>query len=168
MDVSGKFFIDGQDLWAIYRVFIEESSAELLRYPPKKESITHDWRDANGIDVDLTAVFFAQREVAIVFAIITENEEDFWLYHDRFIALLVKPGLRRLQLSSHGQRSYHIFYKECNNYSNVIKLQGIDPNATLIPDRLIAHKFTIVFVEPEPTVNRDVFLVDDSGRHIIT
>jgi hypothetical protein len=163
LNPSGLSFIDGADLWTVYGMFIEKGTADFLRYAPKKDSITHDWMDANGIDVDLSRIFFSQREVNLSCAIITSDEDEFWAKHKAFVALMTQPGLRRLEITSHGQRSYFVYYKECNNYSQAIPLRGsTDPG-------MIAHKFNIVIVEPSPsTDNGDVFIVDEDGRFLIT
>ncbi len=162
-DASGYWFLDGIDLWTSFGMLIEEGSANLLRYPPKKESITHDWMDADGIEVDLSRVFFGPREIPLVMGIIASSEEDFWLKHNAFISQLTQPGIRRLTISAHGERSYYIYYKECNNYNPVKALQGKEGA------RFVGAKFTVVIVEPKPDIdNTHVFIVDEDGRFLIT
>jgi hypothetical protein len=163
IDVSGRAFLDGIDLWTVFSVFIEEGSADFLRYPPKKESITRDWGDSHGVEVDLSRVFFGSREGVLNCAIITTSETDFWLKHNALISQLVQPEKRRLSFKSHGERSYYVYYKECNNYKSAAPLKGETD------DGLFAYRFSLVIVEPEPVVDAShVFLVNEDDVFIIT
>lgn len=161
-DLSGNWYIDGVDLFTVFNLFIEDGSADFLKFPPKKQSIEHDWQDANGRDVDLSRVFFDQREGVLNMAIIATDKEDFFTKQQLFISQMMQPGLRRLTLSSHGERSYYIYYQECNNYRPVKPLKGPDTG-------LYAYRFSMVVVEPEPQIDAShQFLVDEEGHFIIT
>jgi hypothetical protein len=163
VDVSGRYFLDGNDLWLTFGVFIEEGSADFLRHPPKKTSIEHDWQDSNGVEVDLSRVFFDKREGVLNLAIITNSEADFWTKHENFISQWAQPGLHRLSFKSHGERSYYVYYKECNNYKSAKALTG-DGNSGLI-----AYRFSMVIVEPEPQIDAShVFLITEDEYFLIT
>lgn len=162
-DATGYFFLDGIDMWATFGVFIEEGSSDFLRYAPKKESIQHDWQDANGIEVDLSRIFFGPRDVILNCAIIVNTEEEFWEKHGFLISQLIQPELHRLSFKSHGERSYYVYYKECNNYKSVVPIKG-DGLAGIK-----AYKFSLVLVEPEPQVDSShVFLVTEDNVFLIT
>lgn len=162
-DVSGYFFLDGIDLFSTFSMIIEEGSADFLRHPPRKSSIEHDWKDAHGRDIDLSRVFFDQREGVLNMAILCNTDAEFWTRHDGFISQFAQPGLHRLSLKAHGLRSYYIYYKECNNYSSVKPAKGIADTYR------IAYRFSIVVVEPEPQIDAsDVFLVNEDGYFLIT
>ena len=163
VDVSGYYFIDGIDLWTAFNLFIEKGSADLLQYAPKKDSITHDWQDSNGIDVDLSRIFLKERQIILNCAIITESESDFMAKHDSFLATMLQPGTRRLTVTAHGERSYNVFYKECNGYTQVSSLKGMED------EHLVAMRFSLVLIEPEPEVDSSlVFIVDEDGRFLVT
>ena len=160
--LSGKWFIDGIDIYDIFNVFLEEGSADFLRFPPRKNSLEHDWLDAHGRDVDTSRVFLDQREGVLNLAIIATDQDDFFSKQEQFISHLIQPGKRRLVLYSHGERSYYILYKECNNYKPVKPLTGELAG-------LFAYRFSMVVVEPEPQIDAShTFLVGDSGAYIIT
>lgn len=161
-NLSGKWFIDGIDLYTTFNLFIEDGSADFLKFPPKKSGIEHDWQDANGREHDLSRVFFDQREGVLNMAIIATDSEDFFAKQALFLSQMIQPGTRRLVLSSHGERSYYVFYKECNNYRPVKPLTGADTG-------LFAYRFSMVIVEPEPQIDASHrFLVDEEGHFIIT
>lgn len=159
--LSGKWFIDGIDLWTTYSMVLNDGSADFLKYPPKKASTEHDWEDSHGVDVDLSRIFFGKREGVLRFAIMAQSEDDFWNKHDAFITMVTQPGLRRLELASHNNRHYYIYYQETSNYEQIAPLKGL-------PDSYkIAHRFSIVVVEPEPKVNKNTYLVDHDGSFLI-
>jgi hypothetical protein len=162
MDLSGYYFIDGKDLWTAYSVFVESGSDDFLKYPAKKESITHDWMDTNGIDVDLSRQFFDAREITLRCAIVVTSTSEFWQKYNGLIADLTQPGTRRFSIGEFGSRSYYLHYKECNSFDRFTRVKDGTTNK-------IAMKFTLVLVEPNPTLdNGDVFLWDEDGRFIVT
>jgi hypothetical protein len=166
-DLSGYFFMDGMDLWVNFGLVIERGSADFLRYPPKKESITHDWLDSNGVDVDLSRIFFQERQVTLACGIIADSEEDFWLRHDSFIATLTQPGLRRLMFKSHGDRQYFVYYKDCSNYTQIKALKGQE--ASILGPNKVAAKFSLIIEEPNPFVDSTLtVIVDEDGRYLTT
>jgi hypothetical protein len=163
MTLSGKWYLDSIDLWDIFSMIIEEGSADFLRYPAKKESVTHDWGDSNGIDVDLSRIFLKERKGVLQCAILAKNEAEFWDKHESFFATLIQPGLRRLELNSLGNRSFFIYYEENPMYKQVTRLTNS------IVDGLIAHRFSISIVEPEPQINtQNVYIVTEDGKFLIT
>lgn len=163
MDYSGRWYIDGIDLYTTFSMVMEEGSADFLKHPPKKQSIEHDWQDSHGIDVDLSRMFFQKREGVLRMCIIATSEADFWLKNDAFISLLMQPGLRRLEMLSHNNRSYFIYYQEVNNYSQLAPVTGAGGNYQIV------HRFSLVVVEPSPTLYpNNVFLVTEDGKFIIS
>jgi hypothetical protein len=162
-NLSGRFFLDGIDLYTVFGIFIEEGSADFLKYPPKKASIEHDWQDSNGREVDLSRVFFDQREGTLNMAILTNLESDFWQKHNDFISQFAQPGLHRLEFSSHGSKSYFVYYQETNNYKSVKPLRGSEETG------LYAYRFSMVIIEPEPQIDAsNIYLIDEEGHFLIT
>jgi hypothetical protein len=163
IDFTGYVFIDGIDLWTAFNIMVEEGSAEFLRWPPKKESISHNWKDRNGIDVDLSRFFFSERQGSLRMGMIADNEDSFWQKHEQLIATLTQPGTRRLEFKSHGSRSYFVYYKECNSWTQVKALKG-DGGVNIV-----AAKFAMTIVEPEPQIDpSNIYIVDEEGRFLIT
>ena len=160
MDLSGKYYIDGKDLWTVFNMFVEEGTDDFLRYPAKKDSITHDWQDSNGIDVDLTRVFFTERSITLRLGMIVSNEADFWSKYNQFLMQMALPGLRRIEPKSLGERSFYCFYKECTDFMWVTRIKNVNK---------IGIKFTLNMVEPNPEIANDtVFIVDEDGRFLVT
>jgi hypothetical protein len=162
---AGLWFIDGIDIWQAYGIILEEGSADFLKYAPKKPSTEHDWQDSDGLDVDLSRIFLSKREGVLNFAIFSNTNQDYFDRHDAFIALWTQPGLRRLELASHNNRSYYIFYEETTNWDQVIKLKPL----SMATNYKIAHRFSIRITEPEPKrYPNNIFIVTESGKFLIS
>lgn len=153
--------MDGKDLWVAYNVFIESGSDDFLKYPAKKDSITHDWGDSNGIDVDLTRVFVGPRDINLRCAIIVDSTDEFWAKYNGFIADLTQPGTRRIQVAEYEGQSYLVHYKTCNSFDRFTRVKSGETTK-------IACKFTLTLVQPEPKIEGDVFITDEDGRFLTT
>lgn len=165
MNLQGLWRIDGIDLWTTYGIALSTGSADFLKYPPKKESTTHDWKDSHGIDVDLQRIFLGPNEGVLNFYIFANSTQEYFDKHDAFINLWIKPGTRRLEIAAHNDRSYFIYYKETNNYDQVKNLKPGDPMA----EYKIVHKFSMVVVEPEPKLYPgNVYIVTEDGKFLIS
>lgn len=162
MDLSGFYYIDGKDLWTAYNVFVESGSDDFLQYPGKKESITHDWMDSNGVDVDLSRYFLEPRDITLRCAIIVDTPDQFWQKYTGFIADLTQPGTRRIEVAEFGSRSFNVHYKQCSDFTRFTRLKDEETIK-------VACKFTMVLVEPVPQLdNGNVFIVDEDGRFLVT
>lgn len=160
MDLSGYYQMDGKDLWAAYNLFVESGSDDFLKYPARKESITHDWQDSNGIDIDTSRVYVGPRDVTLRCAIIVDSEDMFWQKYTGLIADLTQPGQRRISKAEFGSRSFYCIYKDCGSFDRFTRLRDVDK---------VACKFTLVLTEPNPQLpNDNIFIVDEEGRFLTT
>jgi hypothetical protein len=160
---AGKYFIDGKDFWTVFNVVVESGSDGFLQYPSKKVSITRDWADANGLDVDTSQVFFNAREISLKCAIITDDPENFWINHKAFIAQWALPGLHRIQLSEFGLRSYYCIFSDSPSFERYTSVREGEASPWVV-----ACKFTINITELEPDISaKDVFIVDHDGKFLI-
>lgn len=157
-----QYYIDGADLYLVYGIFISAGSDDLLKIPKRKESITHDWLDENGVDVDLSRVFLESRDITLECNFLANSKDDFWYKYNSFIATLTKPGLRRLELSEFG-KSYYVYYKECSSWKRFARINSGPEKGR------IACKFTITFTEKNPTIDAsNVYIITDDNRFMIT
>jgi hypothetical protein len=143
--------------------YIYKGTTQFLELPPRKESITHDWRSDDGLDIDASRIFFAARDVPLECSIITTTEKDFLIKRDLLMEQFRKPGLRRLNFTSTGQRSFYVIYKDSSNWQAVEALKGSPMEGQIM------YKFTITFTEPNPVVggSYDTFLITEDGAFII-
>lgn len=164
MQPSGRYFIDGKDFWTIFSVIVESGSDDFLKYPSKKESITRDWSDANGLDIDTSQVYLNARDISLRCAILADSEEDFWSKYNGFLKQLTLPGSHRIQLAEFGLRSFYCVYKETPFFERFTRVR-IEESG----DIKVACKFGITLIDFEPRIeNGDEFIVDEEGRFLIT
>jgi hypothetical protein len=154
-----RFYIDGYDLYIYFGIGVESGSSDLLKFPDRKDSVTHDWIDENGIDIDLSRVFLASREATLNMWLLADDENDFWTKYNLFLSYLTKPGLRRLTISEFN-RDYDVFYKKMVTLSRLTRIKDVNK---------VALKFSVTFIEQDPTTNAEpTFLVDDFSRFLIS
>lgn len=159
MDFSGRYFIDGIDLWN-FKTIVSRGSEDFLRYPARKQSMEHNWPNQNGVEVDLTKVYFDARDITLECAIICQSEADFWTSYKGLLALMAQPGKRRIEIAEFSGQQFFVHYKDCAVYSRFTRIK--DSN-------LIANKFNITLTENEPSIdNTVVYIVDEQGRFLVT
>lgn len=156
---SGKYYLDSIDVWNAYGLIVSSGIDDFLKFPERKESITHDWLDRDGIDVDLTETFLKEKDISLDIAIIADNETDFWDKYEKLLNHLRRPGARRIEVTQLS-RSFFVFYKNCSSFTALTKIRN---------ENKIACKFTLVLTENEPSINStNVYLTDEEGRFIVT
>ncbi|KAA2241667.1 hypothetical protein F0L74_17470 [Chitinophaga agrisoli] len=158
----GQYLMDGADLWLVYGVTISAGSDDLMKFPARKDSISHDWEDENGIDIDLSRVFFQSREASFQCNIIANDETDFWQKYSGFLAMLAKPDLRRLEIAELS-RSFYVYYKGCNSFTRFTRIKSGAYKGK------ITAQFSIALTERAPVIDSsNVYVVEEQGRFIIT
>jgi hypothetical protein len=158
-EAEGRWYINGKDMFTTFGIGISKGSDDFLRFPKKKDSITHDWMDRNGLDVDLSRIFFDAKEVTLDCWILADGEADFWLKYKGFLAEISQPGVQRLTVSELSQ-SFFVFYKECTRFERPTRIKDTAK---------VGAFFTIVVVEQEPEfLDEELIIVDDAGRYLTT
>lgn len=157
---TNRYYINGKDFYTIFSVVVEKGSEGFLKYPSRKDSITRDWSNENGLDVDTKYNYFTTRDITLDCAVIVTDESQFWDKYKAFIAEWMKEGKKRIQVGEFGFRSFYCVYKETSNFQRYSRIVGTNE---------IACKFSITFTEVEPTFDtKDVFIVDEEDRFLIT
>lgn len=127
-------FVDGNDLYAQFGIVLLRGSYDsLLRPPKRKVSLTNNWQDQNGLDIDLTVPFWEEKEVELKFLMTATCETMWWAQYNAFFALIQAP-LRHVLRIEELNMSFSFYYKEVTNYTQL----------TAIKDRtLVAAQFTV-------------------------
>jgi hypothetical protein len=145
---SGYYIMDGLDLWTAYGVFIEKGTDDFLILPERKESITYDWPDLNGLSIDTDTPVFREKEVELHCAIVASSEANFWTQYNAFKNALIAPGQRSLEVTELSQ-TFDVVYMKCTSFTRFTRLKTVS---------MIAAKFRIVFLvpdSPEPLTEDD-------------
>lgn len=95
--MTGKTFIDGQDIWTAYGAFVTEGGyAGLAQFPSLKAIEYNDWPEENGIEPDLSAPVLDTKNVSIPFAFVG-------MRIDPFIDMLSDEGYHSFELREIGK-----------------------------------------------------------------
>lgn len=166
--LTGRYFLDGVDLFQRYSLFIEGGTDGFLDYAPKKDGIVRVWQDNDGEDHDLTNIFLSGRDVTLNCAIVVDaatQADDFMAIYDAFLSHLRMPGKRRFKAARFGNRSFSVFYKGCSGWKMYTPIY--DKAGVALPK--VACKFNLTLREPEPDMgNSEVFLTTETGVFIVT
>ena len=150
--------LDGLDFKATYGVVISKGSSSLLAFPGRKQSLSHDWQDEEGIDIDLSNPVFEPRDFTLTCAQIAASRDDFFTKNNALFTALSAPGTRQLYIADM-DRTFIVYYK---SQANCTKLSKI------INTSKVGIKFDLVFSETNPADNIPaVYLVDDQDRFLI-
>jgi hypothetical protein len=118
MALTGHWLLDGLDIYSTYRAMIAKGGyAQLLNQPQRKPSLTNNWLDQDGLEIDLVNAQYEAMDVDVPFYIIADNDE-YVAYNDAFFAALMAPGERSLVVVSL-MKDFAIYYKETLNYEVV-------------------------------------------------
>lgn len=104
--------LNTKNLFTEFGLVIQTGTAELLAFPERKESLSNDWREENGVEYDLELPKFKDKEVTIQCAIMADSDSDFWVYYDLLFEELTLAGWQDLFIYDHSQ-TYKVFYKKC-------------------------------------------------------
>lgn len=112
--MTGRLYIDGQDAYLQYGVYVVQGGwNELIAFPPLKTVDSNDWQEEDGVEADLSAPVLNTREIQLKIAISG--------LYSRFYALL--------GLLSDG--AYHTF--ECAYIGRTYKLRLVSqPNLSAV------------------------------------
>ena len=139
--MQGHLTIDGQDAWTNFGFVVRPGSMEhWLLLPETKEPFSHDWKDENGIEVDLSNVYLKDKKVSFKACFIADSEAGFWSKYNALFSLLKSTGLRS------------VYYRELNKTFRVYYTRSSDPRMVkgLRNRDLIVFEMTIHFTMPDP------------------
>ncbi|GAB6010238.1 hypothetical protein [Dysgonomonas reticulitermitis] len=113
---KGSCIIDGIDIADFGMFILKGGDYDLLPFPERIEPTQNDWYEEDGIDVDLTEVFFKQRDVTLNFYLSAETSDDFIDNLDNFHRLISKPKPRKLYIREFG-KEFTLRYVSCPSYT---------------------------------------------------
>lgn len=95
---TGECIIDGTDI-ATLGMFIErDGSNDLLAFPERRRPDQNDWAEEDGIDVDMTDIFFDAKKVVINYVMLADDFPSFQQRIKAFESLHTLPGMRQIYI----------------------------------------------------------------------
>jgi hypothetical protein len=149
--------LNSKDLWAVFGVKVVTGSSTFLQYNKRKDSLSHDFPEEMGIDIDLTQPTLSSRQPTLSCVLKATSRDDFFNKYDGLFTELRQLGTLEIYIADHN-RNYILYWTEQQNIS---KLSQIDTT-------YIGVTFDLVFAETNPTDNISaVYLVDEHDNYII-
>ncbi len=157
------YVLNGKDLTSVFGVTIvkdngsRESSDSFMAWPSRKDSLTVDRQDQNGLEIDLSDPKVASREFVLKCILIASDREDYFTKYDALRTELLGADTHQVYISDH-DRTYNVYYKRQSDFRSLSNINNDGVWAT----------FTVVLGETNPNENMEfVYLVDDQDRYLI-
>jgi hypothetical protein len=128
-----------------------------LLMPERKDGFMHDWKDEDGIEVDLEHVYWKEKKVSMTVVYIVDSEREFWDKYKATEDLLVGPGLRTIYIREL-EKEFEAYYVKSSNPKLVQGIKDVDcivyevdfhfvmPNPRAIVDKLISPTGVVLTV----------------------
>lgn len=138
MSAVNRYFLDGIDMYTAYGYIVTSGSDSFLQLPKRKEPLSHDWKDENGIEYDLLSpATFEARTISLKGYIVALNETDFWAKYNAFKAKLQQTGAMPLKCQELNM-TVSVIYKECSQVNRRTRVRN---------SALIGMEFDLLFQE---------------------
>jgi len=155
--MEGRYILNGKDMWLLFGVVIGSGSGSFLVYPERKDSLTNDYMDQDGIQIDLLDPKYKSREFNLFCQLIANGRDDFWTKYNGLFTEISSAGTHVIYIADLG-KTFHCYYKRQENLSKLTPLDSGQVGVT----------FNLVFGETTPTENMEaVYLVDDQDNYLI-
>jgi len=149
--------LNGKILKDLFGAVISGGSGSLLAYPKRKESLSTDWPEEEGIDIDLSAPTFEAREFTLNMALLAESLADFKSKYNGLFTELRGQDTHELYIADH-DTTYILYYKSQSNFKKLVNSFN---------NGKVGVTFDLVFGETNPDDNISaVYLVEDQDRYL--
>lgn len=138
----GHLVIDGVDAYSEYGFIILKGSMESwLLLPEMKNPFSHDWKDENGLEVDLDERYAKSKDVTLKVLFIAETEVEFWENYKRTLEKMTSPGLRTMYYREM-DKEFEVYYTKSSAAKTYTRLKNVNK---------ICVEMTFHFTMPDPT-----------------
>lgn len=149
--------LNDNDIFSAYGLTIMSGMETFLAYPKRKDSVSHDWPEEEGIDIDLSEPHFEAREFTLKVLLMGADRTDFKAKYYSLFAELSSANNMELYFTDLDQ-IFTVYFKAQNNVSKVKRK---------LDSQNVGVSFDLVFGESDPNDNIDVFIVTDLDEYII-
>lgn len=151
------YILNGVDLEATFGVVIKNVVNALMALPDRKPSLSHDFPDENGLDVDLSNPTFVARDFTFNCVLTADTVENLKNQYFAFFTLLKQQGSYQLY-NDFLDMTIDIYYQKQANLSGI---QAITNNG-------YAVTFDLNFSETDSDLNIPIiYLVDEQNRFLV-
>lgn len=120
--MTGKYKIDGLDMFDTYGVVVSDGSDDFLAFPNSKEVYFHDFKDENGKQYWLGQRFFEDKTAILSITLLADTEESFKTKRDALWARLSASGERTIYINELDM-SFQCFYKSTKSTERLTRIK---------------------------------------------
>jgi hypothetical protein len=114
---TGSCIIDGKDIAAYGMFILRGGDCDLLPFPDRTEPVQNDWHEEDGVDVDLSEIYFKEKNLTVRFHIIADTAVEFESNLDRFYWMISEPEPRKMYIREF-DREFTLRYISCPGYAH--------------------------------------------------
>ena len=126
MSAANRYFLDGIDMYTAYGFIVTGGSDAMLQLAKRKDPLSHNWNDEDGIEYDLTsAPVYEDKKIPLKGYLVATSEADFWNKYNALKVALDFSGTKVLTCTEIGT-SLNIFYRECSELKRRTRIKNTD------------------------------------------
>jgi hypothetical protein len=149
----GHLVIDGVNAWPdLGFIVLRKSMNSWLLFPERKAPFTHDWRDEDGIEIDLEHVYLKEKKVSLIALFAADSEVQFWNNYREALELMAAPGIQTVYYREL-DKDFGVYYTGASNPVSYGRLKGMD---------VVLFGMTLNFVMPDPSAMVERLVAPDS------
>ncbi|MDL2254963.1 hypothetical protein LJC38_00075 [Parabacteroides sp. OttesenSCG-928-K15] len=115
--MRGGCVIDGVDIADFGMFILRGGDNDFISYPERKMPYSNDWYEYNGIDADLTDVYFKEKTVSVKFHISASTGTEYIANWAHFRSLITAPGYRSVYIREF-QKTFLLRYISCSDFNH--------------------------------------------------
>lgn len=113
----GACIIDGTDIATLGMFIVKGGDNGFLVFPERKPPMTNDWFEEDGLDVDLSEVFFEAKKISVKFYLTAADATTFKARLTAFATLLFQTGYRQIYVREF-DKTFSLRFKEISDYKH--------------------------------------------------
>ena len=114
--MRGACIIDNIDIDDLGMLILRGGDNDFLSFPERKPPMQNDWFEYDGLDVDLSEVFFQPKELNVKFNMTCPDTDTFLYNLDELHRILSKSGYRQMYIRDF-DRTFSLRYVSCPQFA---------------------------------------------------
>lgn len=115
--MKGSCIIDGFDIDDLGGFILRGGDYDFLSFPERRDPLSENWFEYNGVDVDLSEIYFKEKSLTVKFHIKGETSDEFIYRLNCFYKRVSAPGYRILY-SREFDRTFRLRFVSCPEYTH--------------------------------------------------
>lgn len=114
--MAGSCIINGVDIASLGMFILRGGDNDLIAFPDRKEPKSNDWFEQDGLDVDLSEIYFNAKKVTIKFYLNAVSTTDFLNNLKAFQQLITEAGNKSIYIREF-DKTFNLRYVSCAQFT---------------------------------------------------